>query len=76
MTRAELQEAVASLEYLIRNRFDPAKIENYAAQLQAFREELRALEEKETLAAAAPLRFLFQHTVTRLMPKRPRATRT
>ncbi len=66
MTRAELQEAIADLEYLIRHRFDPDKVEEYAQQLQKFREELRAHEEKEIAALFAPLRVLMHNTARRL----------
>ncbi len=66
MTRAELQEAIADLEYLIRHRFDPDKVEEYAQQLQKFREELRAHEEKEIAALFAPLRVLVHNTARRL----------
>ena len=69
MTRAELQEAIADLEYLIRHRFDPDKVEEYAQQLQEFREELRVLEEKEIVAVFAPIRVLVHGTARRFTRK-------
>ncbi len=58
MTRQDLQEAVENLEYLVLNHFDPEKIEDYYQQLQAFRRELDALEERDVFLSSAPYRFL------------------
>jgi hypothetical protein len=57
MTRRDLEEAIVNLQYLILNRFNPAKVEEYAQQLRAFREELRTLEKKQYSLTSVPLRF-------------------
>ncbi len=60
MTRQDLEEAILNLEYLVLNHFDPAKVEDYYQQLQAFRRELAALEEKHVFLTPAPYRFLYR----------------
>ncbi len=54
MTRRDLQEAVDNLEYLVLNHFDPAKVDDYYQQLQAYSRELTALEEKRVFLTPPP----------------------
>lgn len=46
MTRRDLEEAIVSLEYLVLNHFDRVKREEYAQQLEVFRAELQALNQR------------------------------
>jgi ABC-type Zn uptake system ZnuABC Zn-binding protein ZnuA len=60
MTRCDLEEVITNLEYLMR-RSDPAEAESYYQQLQAFRQELRDLDERKgSLTFPVPSRFLFR----------------
>ncbi len=53
MTREQLQEAIANLEFLIINHSDPVKVANYFAELQELREQLRALDHNDAVRSAA-----------------------
>ena len=53
MTHHDLEQAICDLQFLILNRFDPDKIEQYAERLQQLRNHLRALQTEA--AAAAPV---------------------
>lgn len=59
MTRHDLEQAICDLQYLIVNRFDPDRIEQYGERLHQLRCQLRALQQSETSAvgqaATAPL---------------------
>ena len=53
MTTHDLEQAICDLQYLILNRFDPDRIEQYAERLQQLRNQLRALQQSQTSAAGA-----------------------
>jgi hypothetical protein len=59
MTHHDLEQAICDLQYLILNRFDPDKVEQYSERLQQLRNQLRALQSEAAAAATAanvPLR--------------------
>ena len=51
MTRHDLEQAICDLQYLILNRFDPDRIEQYAERLHQLRCQLRALQQSEAPAS-------------------------
>ncbi len=52
MNRKELLEAVSHLEYLVLNHPDRAKAAAYAQELEEYRRQLRALDEKSSAGTA------------------------
>ena len=49
MNRPQLQEAITDLEYLTVNHPDKKRVAIYRRELERFREQLRRLEEQETV---------------------------
>ncbi len=57
MTRRDLEEAIANLEYLVLNHFDAGKVEEYEQQLQEFRRELFVIDRGYFFLISTPMHF-------------------